>query len=57
MIFKDIIGLMYLITGTEFMFILQKNKLNPIHLPKSSNKSIDCVGATLIILGLLWILL
>lgn len=55
MIFKDIIGLIYLIIGTEF--ILQKKKLIPIHLPKSSNKNIDCVGAALITLGLLWILL
>ena len=55
MMFKDIIGLIYLIIGTEF--ILQKKKLIPIHLSKSSNKNIDCVGATLIMLGLLWILL
>lgn len=55
MMFKDIIGLIYLIIGIEF--ILQKKKLIPIHLSKSSNKNIDCVGAALIMLGLLWILL
>ena len=55
MILKDIIGFICLIIGTEF--ILQKKRFTPIHLPKSSNKSIDCVGATLIMLGLLWILL